>query len=390
MPKIALSMIVKDESHIIIDALENFRKYIDIEFFCICDTGSTDNTMELIQSYLKDKKLDGLVWSEKWKDFSHNRNLALNKAKEIDSDYILIMDADDRFVGNYYIDKDLMEADIFDLKFKSPLKSEDILDNRLFYSKPILFKSKLKVQWLGIIHEFLEFDDYKSKNVNLIGSNDFYIQAGHFGARNTNLFEKCTSDLRILKEAYLNEKNILLKKRYCFYLAKTSTIDSIDCAIFYYEERLKFNDYESLEFFLASYQLVDLYKLKEGLYFVEKSLSALNLVFNYHKKIKEIPYQISLILSTKKSDFKAALDYAFCAREIRNQNCLNNFDYDDQIIKEYGIDFQVIYCLFYLKRYTEARKEIIVFRKKKFLNQNLVDTITFFEDKINVCTAREF
>ena len=52
--KICLTMIVKDESHIITSTLENMSKYISD--WIICDTGSTDGTQELIIIILIKKK----------------------------------------------------------------------------------------------------------------------------------------------------------------------------------------------------------------------------------------------------------------------------------------------------------------------------------------------
>ena len=46
---LCLNMIVKNESKIIRRLLESVAPYIDC--YCICDTGSTDNTIEIIQTF---------------------------------------------------------------------------------------------------------------------------------------------------------------------------------------------------------------------------------------------------------------------------------------------------------------------------------------------------
>ena len=48
-PTICLNMIVKDEADIIINTLTNLVDKIPIHYWVICDTGSTDNTAELIE-----------------------------------------------------------------------------------------------------------------------------------------------------------------------------------------------------------------------------------------------------------------------------------------------------------------------------------------------------
>ena len=47
-PTICLNMIVKDEHHIIVKTLEMLCSKIAFSYWVICETGSTDNTKELI------------------------------------------------------------------------------------------------------------------------------------------------------------------------------------------------------------------------------------------------------------------------------------------------------------------------------------------------------
>ena len=48
---ICLNMIVKDESQIIVKTLTNLCVKINFDYWVICDTGSSDNTKELIQEF---------------------------------------------------------------------------------------------------------------------------------------------------------------------------------------------------------------------------------------------------------------------------------------------------------------------------------------------------
>jgi len=47
-PTICLNMIVRNESHIIEKTLKNICDNIAITYWVICDTGSTDNTKQII------------------------------------------------------------------------------------------------------------------------------------------------------------------------------------------------------------------------------------------------------------------------------------------------------------------------------------------------------
>lgn len=86
---ICLSMIVKNEAHVIKRCLASVLPFIDS--WAICDTGSTDGTQEIIREYLKD--LPGELIERPWVDFSTNRNQALELACKY-GDYALVMDAD--------------------------------------------------------------------------------------------------------------------------------------------------------------------------------------------------------------------------------------------------------------------------------------------------------
>jgi glycosyltransferase involved in cell wall biosynthesis len=83
-------MIVKNEAHVIARCLRSVKPFID--YYSISDTGSTDDTMEIIR-----KELDGIpgvLTSDPWKDFSTNRNIAL---KGVRGDYVFSIDADETF-----------------------------------------------------------------------------------------------------------------------------------------------------------------------------------------------------------------------------------------------------------------------------------------------------
>ena len=55
-PTICLNMIVKNESHIIEKTLNNICNYIPITYWVISDTGSEDDTKNIIAELLQQKK----------------------------------------------------------------------------------------------------------------------------------------------------------------------------------------------------------------------------------------------------------------------------------------------------------------------------------------------
>ena len=86
-PTLCLNMIVKNESRIIKRLFDSVVSIIDS--YCICDTGSTDNTIQVIEEYFKEKGKPGKIVQEPFKNFCHNRNFALQSCIGM-SDYVLL------------------------------------------------------------------------------------------------------------------------------------------------------------------------------------------------------------------------------------------------------------------------------------------------------------
>ena len=76
---ICLNMIVKNESKIITRLFDSIINIIDT--YCICDTGSTDNTIQIIEAYFKNKSITnksitGKIIEKEFRNFGYNRNYA--------------------------------------------------------------------------------------------------------------------------------------------------------------------------------------------------------------------------------------------------------------------------------------------------------------------------
>jgi glycosyltransferase involved in cell wall biosynthesis len=95
-------MIVKNESHIIETTLTTLVKYIKFDYWVIVDTGSSDNTIEIIQNFFKKQSppVPGKIYETPWKDFGFNRTDAFEKAYNL-TDYVFVWDADDSIYGNF-------------------------------------------------------------------------------------------------------------------------------------------------------------------------------------------------------------------------------------------------------------------------------------------------
>ena len=110
---ISLSIIIKNESKIILKMLNNVYSLLD--YYVVVDTGSSDGTQDIIKSFFEEKGIPGEIIQHKWKNIGDARNVALN-ATIGKVDYGFWIDPDD----------ELIFSDDFDIEsFKSKLSNYD-------------------------------------------------------------------------------------------------------------------------------------------------------------------------------------------------------------------------------------------------------------------------
>jgi len=102
MHKLTLSMIVKNEAPNIERCLESVAPFIN--YYVICDTGSTDNTKEIIKNFFDKKGIPGEILDHEWSDFGTNRSKAI-AACEGKTEWVMMIDADDFITGKLPVDK---------------------------------------------------------------------------------------------------------------------------------------------------------------------------------------------------------------------------------------------------------------------------------------------
>lgn len=92
--KLCITAIVKNSGSILRDCIRSWKPYMSS--YCIADTGSTDDTMKLLQDELND--VEGYLFSDPFVGFSINRNTVLEEAEKRFPDTTYYIMIDDSFV----------------------------------------------------------------------------------------------------------------------------------------------------------------------------------------------------------------------------------------------------------------------------------------------------
>lgn len=224
---ICLNMIVKNESAIIRDTLENIITHIPLDYYVISDTGSDDNTVEVIKQFFDEKGIQGEIHHDKWVNFAHNRNCALQHAQG-KTDYVLIFDADDRFEGTFELPEELT-SDRYYFRMANSVTGANV------YFRTLMFRNDGSFYWRGVLHEFVEQRKKTVVEQKIFG--DYYVISGRFGARSNNP-QKYLQDALTLEKAFYSPEDKDLKDRYAFYTAQSyRDADMPEKAIEWYAKR---------------------------------------------------------------------------------------------------------------------------------------------------------
>lgn len=225
---ICLCMIVKDEATVIERCLSSVKPHID--HWSICDTGSTDDTIEIIERSLKG--IPGQVHRRPWVNFGVNRTEAIELAKN-KADFILVIDAD-MTVSFTEEAKCGLTADSYMLRYTGELD----------YRQRLLVSGRRSYRYVGVTHEYI--DTEANERSELLDS----ITVTHH-RDGSGRSSKSERDLQLLTQALkVDPANV----RTVFYLAQTyRDLDRIDDALETYEMRVMMGGWEE-EVFYSLYQ----------------------------------------------------------------------------------------------------------------------------------------
>jgi tetratricopeptide (TPR) repeat protein len=295
MKILELVMIVKNSGEVLRECLNKNKNYID--HWTIVDTGSSDDTMKIVQEELKN--IPGNLYQIDFIDFSQARNKSLELSSG-SCKYTLILD--DSYIlhgGNKLIDI-LKKSDYPCYSIKIGNYYNEYLHNSYFSKRIIKSESNLKYQYR--VHEDIIFDKPKFLESDIFLDD---LETQEHKVRSVSRYKNDINLLLLDHEDFPNEPRII------YYIAKT------------YFNMEKYND--SLKYYkkLENVKNID----KEYLYTALYDKACINYMLN--ENITEFKNSLLYIHNNLKNNkieasYKLAIIY-------RNEN---NFQKADQILSQ--------------------------------------------------------
>ena len=170
-PTIVFATMCKNEEHCILETLKSVAPYID--YWIVCDTGSTDKTVKLVKNFFAKKGIPGELHEDSWVGFDHNKTLMIQRAKG-KADYIMHLDADDQLVGEFKFSLDESGKDAYHIPVRRGSAEWKAL---------ILFKADYTWKFCGVAHttiKALEIPSYSTGDLSHYG---YHISGEGIGSR---------------------------------------------------------------------------------------------------------------------------------------------------------------------------------------------------------------
>lgn len=354
---VCLNMIVKNESKIIRRCLESVKGIIDS--WCIVDTGSTDDTREIIRATLGD--LPGELIERPWFNFGENRDEALKLAKKW-GDWLLLIDADmvleDKGFDSTQLDKKVAAYHV--------LQENPTIN----YYNFRLLNTGFDWQCKGVTHEYYSCVETspvieKLKTLTFKDLSD--------GGSKENKF---TRDISLLKKGLEDEPN---NARYMFYLAQTyRDINALEDSIYWYKRRVEAGDWFE-EVWYSMYMICSinlrLGNLAEAEYWCKKA-------YAYHPHRSEAIYEVCRHLRYL-GRHKEAYEYYKLGKPIPYPR--NDVLFITPAVYKYLFDYELTVLHYYLfpeKSEEGLRKSIEFLNSNQEFHNSVYSNLRFYLPKL--------
>ncbi|OGN65126.1 MAG: hypothetical protein A3E80_00930 [Chlamydiae bacterium RIFCSPHIGHO2_12_FULL_49_9] len=349
-------MIVKNESHVILNSLSSVKDLID--YWVIVDTGSTDGTQEIIQNYMRD--IPGELFERPWLNFEVNRNQALDLAKD-KCDYVWFMDADEELMRF----EDFHLPDLSKDSYQFTIRQ---VGHNLDYGRILIIDPKKEWRWKGVVHETLLSD--RAKTWELV--KHCVILSHTTGSRSSDP-QKYLKDAKLLEKALEEAPD---NTRYVYYLAQSYlNVPDYPLALKWYEKRSKMQGWDEEIF----HSLLQVGVLQEALHMPPEifTQSYLKAYENRPSRVEPLYHLIRHHIYSKNYYMGYVLSkYALPIPKSNDATFVSYWMYD------WGILLQFAECSYCLGKYDEAKEALDLLISKPDIPQEFMIAIQKNREKL--------
>jgi glycosyltransferase involved in cell wall biosynthesis len=210
MARLVLTQIMKNEAHVITRMLNSIRPIVDI--ICLVDTGSTDNTIEVVKNWGEQNKIETHVFERAFDNFENSRNYSIQMAREVTAGrgndfWGFWLDADEMIEILPNFNKNNINKDLY--MFNTYI-------NVMKYTRNECYKLDKPFRFYGPVHEFIVCDE-KNITSGLMDGLNVRVQMDG-GSWKGNIPEKYKSHAHVL-EKYIDANR--QDPRWIFYTAQS-------------------------------------------------------------------------------------------------------------------------------------------------------------------------
>ena len=199
---LCVAIMVKNEEERIVRTISTIIKHVC--HVVILDTGSTDNTIKVIQHYCKKKKRRLKLKVKSFVDFSYNRNILLKMCYGL-SEFVLLLDANDEVRHPKLLNKFLRyvrnsrKESVFGCKFISENDGGIEGNNRTFYKIGIIRNNLDDIYYEFPVHEYITSHNHgKYISNNTLQKTNFCIYQDR--SKDKSSVPRITQDIKALNK----------------------------------------------------------------------------------------------------------------------------------------------------------------------------------------------
>lgn len=352
---ICLNMIVKNESRIIERVLSSVSDIIDC--YCIEDTGSTDDTKEIITQFFKEKQIPGKIVEEPFQHFAYNRTHALQSATGM-AEYLLFIDADMILECNLSKDelhRKLKEHQVFHVFQGSPV----------FYYKNVRFsKNDGQCKYITPTHEYFAPPPHFS--YGFFTKEEIFINDKGDGGSKEN---KTKRDIQLLKDEMEKTPH---NERCTFYLANSyRDLGEHDTAIAFYKKRVELGGWIEEQWY-SLYEIGNIYsEMGEDAKSIYYWLEAFN---KYPRRIENL-YKIIRYYRCRGNNELASHFFYLADNSRTTYTDWGDYLFLQSDIYEYKLDFEQSIFGYYVRRTTDLCEICMKVISHPLVEENILNNV---------------